>query len=315
MNIIICYTPLQVLIAEKIVEIYPEKSFYGVLITFNDNDKFEYYFHRLKQFCVDAEYLAEDGFSALNKLKMLFKVRRLGKKIKKTTFEALFLASIDNAYISLLVNFIKYAGLKTFDDGTANISYQSSFYQIKSRPFFLFLRKILGINSDISFFKNSSKLHYSIYADRKNIIDNVQLISLFDMREDISVSTSLQSKKKIFLGQGLFHDNVERTKKLVDFCISKFEIDEYFPHPREKTMVLDIPVVSSPYIFEDYLIQYLSQHQDVEIEIYSLMSSCVLNISGLKNVKCYMIFSEEIEQFYPGVYQVFYDSNIPIVRL
>lgn len=32
MNLIICYTPLQVLIAERIINLYPNEKFYGVML-------------------------------------------------------------------------------------------------------------------------------------------------------------------------------------------------------------------------------------------------------------------------------------------
>ncbi|STO59398.1 glycosyl transferase family protein [Canicola haemoglobinophilus] len=49
MNLIICCTPLQVLIAEKIIDLYPENKFYGILFDALDNKKFELYGKRLKK--------------------------------------------------------------------------------------------------------------------------------------------------------------------------------------------------------------------------------------------------------------------------
>ncbi|KYL06621.1 CMP-N-acetylneuraminate-beta-galactosamide-alpha-2, 3-sialyltransferase, partial [Mannheimia haemolytica] len=47
MNLIICCTPLQVLIAEKIIEMHPNERFYGVMLSTVKNAKFDFYQARL----------------------------------------------------------------------------------------------------------------------------------------------------------------------------------------------------------------------------------------------------------------------------
>ncbi len=42
MNLIICCTPLQVLIAEKIIAKFPHTSFYGVMLSTVSNKKFDF---------------------------------------------------------------------------------------------------------------------------------------------------------------------------------------------------------------------------------------------------------------------------------
>lgn len=51
MNLIICCTPLQVLIAERIIEKFPEQKFYGVMLTTVENAKMAFYRERLRRKC------------------------------------------------------------------------------------------------------------------------------------------------------------------------------------------------------------------------------------------------------------------------
>lgn len=52
----------------------------------------------------------------------------LNKNMSKT-YSEVYLSSIDNKYVQLIVSKLNYARLYTFDDGTANIIKSSAYYQ------------------------------------------------------------------------------------------------------------------------------------------------------------------------------------------
>lgn len=66
-NIIICTTPLQMLIAHKIIKTKADESFDLLVIAQQDNEKYRYYFNRLKKDCKKSLYytLKKGGLSFL----------------------------------------------------------------------------------------------------------------------------------------------------------------------------------------------------------------------------------------------------------
>lgn len=61
-------------------------------------------------------------------------------------------------------------------------------------------------------------------------------------------------------------------------------------------------IISTPLIFEDYLIEYLAENQTVEINLYSYISSAVLNVKGLDRVNVKYIYDDCLIEKYSSFY-------------
>lgn len=315
MNIIICYTPLQVLIAEQIIKLYPEEAFFGVMINFNDNSKHRYYFNRLSKACHNAEYIAQSNYSYKSKISALVAIHLLQKKLNTTFFKTLFIASIDDAFVTYLAGHINHNEIKTFDDGTANIRPNSSYYKVNTRPIFKVARNLLNINS-ITYFKERSKCHYTIYSDHKNIIDNTHFISLYPISsEDIVVPTKTI---KIFLGQPFPLQNkhdLDLLKQITYQCLSQWGINHYFPHPREDQPLVGIEIIETKLVIEDYLVQQLAKHPSYTFEIYTFASSAALNICNLNRVQINIVKTQLLQETYPDLYRIFEGHNLRFLEI
>ena len=96
-SLIMCVIPLQMLIAEKIIELNPNKKFDLLVLVLNDNDKYAYYYNKLKEKCIDSfYYIPKIGLNSFFDF-----IRQLHKMYK------FFLVSVDS-------RFFQYIFSKTF---------------------------------------------------------------------------------------------------------------------------------------------------------------------------------------------------------
>lgn len=270
MNLIICYTPLQVLIAEKIIERFPNEHFYGVMIYTVENKKFRYYAARLERKC--NSFLSM--YQSTNRLDLLNGIFYLKRKFNNRLFDKVFIASINEIYIQFILSVIGFNHLNTFDDGTANIVSSSFFYTPESKTIIRSLvNTLLGNQYSVEKIKVISEIHYTIYKGLPNINCNTEFIRLFDHNHQ---DVDLDDCVNILLGQPIYLDEQENIK-LAERVVRNFNIHYYLPHPRETYLVKNVEYIDTPLIFEDYLAQEYSNRSCC---IYTYFSSAVLNISS-----------------------------------
>lgn len=293
-SLIICTTPLQILIAEKIIELSSNKSFDLIVLVPSNNKKYEYYFNRLRNKCRRSlYYIMKNGvFGFIDFVKTV--------KFKKfdSNYLNIYLASIDSSYCQYILSKNKNPNIFTFDDGTANIVDNSIYYKITYQSKIKkFARKLFGINYTMNDIKNNSILHYTIYSGIPNIITNTKVINFIDDHSSKNNIMDLKSNDvNIYLGQPLSEITSYFTSEKLIQILSKLNITHYFPHPRE----LSIPngnynIIKSDLIFEDYIIKFLEDHPNQSINIYSFTSTAILNIANLRQVKLYCIFHTELD--------------------
>ncbi|MNS60605.1 CMP-N-acetylneuraminate-beta-galactosamide-alpha-2,3-sialyltransferase [compost metagenome] len=196
----------------------------------------------------------------------------------------------------------------TFDDGTANIYQESNYYKSQNKSI---LQRIilnsLGNKYSTKKVVDESQKHFSIYKGYKNIIDNTSYISIIPVA-DLPLS---DKKIKIFLGQP-FHDLKGGDAEKVLSFIKKIGVDYYFPHPREKKRYDEINYIDSPLIFEDYILNLLTEGYFVEL--YTVLSTAALNVASLKNVEIIVLYEENLGRNYTEFYQLFETIDCKILN-
>lgn len=243
MELFICHTPLQMLIAQALIQQLNIQN-YGFIVCFytdykNDklvNKKFDYYIHQLKQ---KSDYFLSVAIEKCHSKERFLFYRNLVKQIKPLKINRVFVASIDIEEIQLIISHLNFRQLNTMDDGVINIIKDSWLYQTQrfsiSRRF---KRWMSGICYQVADLRTLSQVHYSIFKDQPNIIENVEFISLFDNLKSVflknnaldqdsawiqdefanqfcTVNVKAKSKKviKILLGQPIF-ENAKTDKKM-----------------------------------------------------------------------------------------------------
>ena len=310
-SLIMCVTPLQMLIAEKIIHKFKDQKFDVIVVALADNEKYRYYYKKLEKIsCNSFYYVPKDGF--LGFLEYINVLKKNGFAGKYTNC---FLASIDSRHFQYIISKNKNTNLYTFDDGTANIIKNSVYYINEKIPSWKkMIWNFIGIDSYIEDIIKSSKKHYSLYENVSNIVENTEYLKLFESSKSKSESTK---KINIYLGQPLIEISDKFTEQYILKTLDNLQIDYYFPHPREKVIPKGkFEIILTPLIFEDYLIEYLAENKTVEINLYSYISSAVLNVKGLDRVNVKYIYDNYLIEKYKDFYGfVESEFDISIVKV
>ncbi|MBP2605816.1 glycosyltransferase family 52 [Acinetobacter calcoaceticus] len=313
-SLIMCVTPLQILIAEKIIQSRPTEDFDVIIFALENNLKFNYYAEKLKKYAKAYWYshvaYKSSIYNLINFLKLIFQFNLNGFNKR---YDNYYLSSIDSRYFQyILSKKTDSSSVFTFDDGTANIVKTSIYYlknlndEKKNKIF-----KSLGIKYFQDDIKSMSKLHYTIYPQFENIIENTKEIKLFHS----NVKNKIRDKcLNIFLGQpyeefdsNLSTDNIE---KLMD----QLNIDLYFPHPREKNNIKNVETVNTKKIFEDYIVDFLDRNEDCYLNIYTFMSSAALNVKSFDGINIYFIQTNTLISKYPDFFNMLKNHNFTILE-
>ncbi|MDV7466178.1 glycosyltransferase family 52 [Acinetobacter baumannii] len=306
-NLLVCLTPLQMLIASKIIDQNPAS--YDILcLSYNENKKYDYYFNNVSKKCdLNWRFIVRSK-SKIYRIFDFFRFKFFLLKLSKNKYSTIYLASIDNPFFHILLSKISKNNIITFDDGTANI-YKSSIYynyEDKGRVQNIILRLLGNIYNTQKVIGESSK-HYSIYNNYSNIIEKVSFISLFTKEENLVK----KGKVKIFLGQPFQELKSVKIEKILKF-IESLDIDYYFPHPREIEKYINFKYIDSSMIFEDYIASILEEGYFVEV--YTLLSTAALNVASLKNVRIKVLCEKDLNINYFQIYEIFKNIDCDIIE-
>lgn len=319
MNLIICMTPLQVLIAEKIIEKYPNTPFVGIYLTDIDSEKHQYYAQKLNAITQNFSYLVIPLTSAWQKLKNYQAIRHRLKQMQvyQQQFDTVFLANIDLIAPIFVLACIQYRQLHTFDDGVGNIYPDSRYLQPPKQSKAKYgLKKILGLPYlDTHELKNASQCHYTIFPHEKNLIETLEPIYLFENKQ-CNVKEKL-TVKRLLLGQALDNFIGENAyREIVQTMVKQFYIDAFCPHPRDTLDFSDIlPVVRSEKIIEDYILTELQHNPNTQFDIYTFMSTSVFSLRNFVNVSVYLIYTDELMALFKDSYQFLQDRGFALIKL
>ena len=112
-NIIFCLSPLHILIAEQIIAQNSDRDFFGIMVTYNDNHKYRYYFDRLTARCSASRYMV---LSSRHSHEV-----RLDIDLPTKDFASVFIASIENYQLLDFLGNISFNDISTYDDRSANL--------------------------------------------------------------------------------------------------------------------------------------------------------------------------------------------------
>lgn len=313
-NLIMCVTPLQMIIAEKIIELHPDKEFDLLVLALNDNEKYRHYYERLKFFCINSLYIiSKPGLLGFADYIKQLKVKSLNIK-----YQDMYLASIDSRHFQYIVSKNQGGNLYTFDDGTANII-PSDIYYLNSKPNILkrVIWRLFGIKYYMKDLKDVSLLHYTIYKDIPNILENKYYLPLFSNETNAQKKYGLQRTVSFYLGQPLIEISKKFDIHYVENIINNLKIDYYYPHPRENTYPEgSFQLINSHLIFEDYIIEFLKNHPNTTVNIFSFISTALLNIMSLDRIKVSYIHNSEIFELHYSFYKLAEENfGIPLLDL
>lgn len=311
MNLIICGSPLHVMIAERIINLYPTEEFVGIMICTVDNEKYRFYSKRLEKKC-QLFFEFKYKTSILSKCVGLFKRFLFLMYLRffyKKNISNVFLASIDIPFVQMILSYIKFSDLYTFDDGTANI-FGKAYLDDSPSLIKKSLMHLLRVKYDMVSLKKLSKLHYTLYPAYKNIVAPVYGISLFDnyiFSKEITKNKSV----RIMLGQPIDKKYIGRE---ISDIINEYDINFYFPHPRERHIITNVNYINSFLTFEDFLKEELILKYE-SVFVYTFFSSTALHISNIDSIKVFAFKTEKLYLEYEEIYDILSENGITVINI
>ncbi|SKC20600.1 Prolipoprotein diacylglyceryl transferase [Kosakonia radicincitans] len=293
MNLIVCFTPLQVLIAlqaikKEDVDLDTVKFIYFSSIA---NGKHKKYYDLISQKAGESKFITD-----IYSLRLL---HRLKEEFKNASYDKVFLASLDDSISHYLLSFVNFKELVTFDDGLGNILKTGSYFvphprkTIKKRIFTL-VHFLLGRKYYLDTLKKRSDRHYTIYRGFENCVANAIAIPLFDFPETIAIK---ENSVDVFLGTVYKEivcsgDEHELKLDLLSYIKNKSPDARYIPHPRARDSEFTDFEVISDNIAEETVMEFLNA--GFVVNLYGFASSCQFNLSGVKDVNIFVLDSPRL---------------------
>tara|TARA_B100001059_G_scaffold90327_1_gene89011 strand:- start:9837 stop:10775 length:939 start_codon:yes stop_codon:yes gene_type:complete len=270
MDLFICYSPLQIKIALKIIDINNIKNYEVFFFTHRNTPQNRFYFDKISRNAKKSEYyLVDKRFPAY--------FRDIKNKFKFRQYDNIYLASIDNIFPQLILTSAKFNGLRTFDDGTANITYDSLYYRCNRSTLQSLLYYIFGSRFTLTNIKELISEHYSIYKGKKNISDNVIYIDLFENEKTKIRDESylLKDECNVLLGTCYRYvtDSESEVKRLMKINFFNMSDIKCIPHPMEDNEVFEFDS-NDCLIAEDIILRLKLKYKVVNL--YGIASSALI---------------------------------------
>ncbi len=307
-SLVICFTPLQMLIAEKIVAQQPSVDL--IVVALNNNEKYIYYYNNFHHPNITKQYYLFDN----NKSKFFkfINIVKFNKNFKLEKFyENIYVSSIDNKYTHKILSTVNFKNLYTYDDGAANVVKNSIYFkQTFMSKLKDILFKLMGVEFNLNKIKKISRKHYTIYKGIQNIVEQTEYISIIEKKED-NRNISVDQEIKIFLGQPLKDIDKNFDVLALKKLLVMEGINYHFRHPRETDEAF-FEEKKTSYIFEDFFAKELSKYR--KVIIYTLSSTAALNIISLDNVEVRLINNDAINIRYPDLVRLFINSGAVLLN-
>lgn len=312
MNLLVCYTPLHVLVAEQIMAEHPGETFDLISACFADTDKQRHYYRRLQAQCRNSCFLvlpSDDG-----KLKAQ---KAMLRQAFAEPYHKVFIAALHEAFSRRLLETVAWQHLETFDDGVANLLPEHPHWQKQASLRHRLRYRLFGRLS-LPLLRELSSRHYTIYPNLPNVFDNTVPLRLW--RESSRSGSPVRETRRVFLSQPIFEGagcgqaNADLSLKVM----KALDIDRCLPHPREAFRAQGISYIDTPLIAEDYFLQEAREHPAIRYELYTFYSSAVMHLNGMPNVSVYAVRPAAEWSTSPAIaqlYRVMQAAGIPLIDI
>lgn len=285
MQLFICYTPLQILVAKALIDSEKIKNYYFVYLYDNESKKNEYYYELLKS----TASFSKKIFRTKNIFTDFINIYKLSKVLKnncRTKEIDIYSGNIKSVHTRFLMFLLNYTNLYTFDDGCGNISNNGYYADNSENSLYKSFFQLFAPSLVYKKLRNNMKVHYTIFRE-KNIYPNNKYLPLY--HRSMKKKEHNNPTKTILLTSVLAEDNIidnQTELKLYETIISNFHVTDIIPHPREKEMKVmnkhNVTIMNSHLISEDLLLRISNNY---ELTIIGIFSATLLNLAGLNIVK------------------------------
>ncbi len=303
---------MQILVANQVIAAKQINDYNFIYLFDNISDKNTHYYKLLSKKAKFSTKLLRTKkiFTDFRNIYHIYDQLKAKTSSKDVTIYTGNIKSVHTRFLMLLLD---HSTLYTFDDGCGNIVdhgyYANNSENVLYKLFFSLVKPQLVYKN----LRNSIKTHFSIYEER-NIYPNVKHIDLFS--HNIMGDSSRLPKKVIFLTSVLSEDKVVSHKyelELYKSIISKFQVTDIIPHPREINQKVpnNIEIIKTIKISEEKIFEL---SQNFELTIISIFSATLLNISGLNIAKRLVSIDFENSHINEELIEIFKSRHIECYR-
>lgn len=317
MNLLFCTTPLQTLIAERIMLQYPGESFVCIYRGDKNQPRQRYYYERLRNKCRWGLFINSYGYGG-GRIGYIYATARWLLGLCLSSCKRVFVASPEVFDFWLLFAGLGEPELYTYDDGTANLSpkaWAKWHYNGFETRMQRYCGRCFGLSTTQEILSKAIK-HYTIYP-YPNVLPNPEYIGLFDEQESLSASSKGVSQEvqvlRVFLGQAIYNEQQTKDNQLItERILRDYQISHYLPHPREAYRVEGVEYIKTELVAEEYFLQLLQEHPALQLELYSFCSTALLNMSATPRVSVTSIKIEGSLEHLDEIYTLYSNLGIKV---
>lgn len=296
-SLFLCSTPLQARICLAIIEFNQLESYDVIYYTTHDTKRDQYYFEKLADNShYHYYYYGKKKLKGLNSLTNISFIKKIPNTIKRENYNSIYIASIDNFLFRYLISKHPESALIGFDDGTANITPSSSYYNLDQRRRTKLVNRVLNLPAPKNVIKSITR-HYTIYPNFTNFVDDDKLIFL-DVFNIPVVQENFNKTTTFLIGQPFEYYLTDREQDNLRRFLSRYKIDYYIMHPKEtKPLVKNITLLDNTSLIAEDLILKASEHS--QVHVLSGYSTVLFNLSGSHIKRTYLSIkrdSNELER-------------------
>lgn len=292
-SIIICATPLQAMIAERIVALHPDEEFRVIILTTPKSklDKIKYYGDRLISKC-HSGVIQEDIFARADMTKLRYIVQLVYLLLKFTLKfgfpDKVYVSSYDRVPVQILLSRLRgKPEVYTFDDGLVDLlpsTYRLSRTGTRRGIF----NRLFLVPSGLQI-RDWVVAHYSYLSGENTNHKCLRPVSLFSEFGAVGAEGKERYEELVcFLGQPAYEfcpNANQRGKEVTEAVVKDLGCSLYLPHPRESYHIDGVSYIDTLLIAEDYLLQDLEKHPNRCYTIYSYFSTTLMNLKDHPRIK------------------------------
>lgn len=291
-------TPLQAFLAEQVLIQEEVEDYDLVYITAHSSQEDLFYYNHLSRLASHTQYV----YLRPKRPDIFWHILILWKSRKWITDKGralTILGSVDSLSIRTMAS-RQSGSLVTLDDGTANISKDSSYRNTIKYDWKTFLYSWVFLAMTKRAICMKSLRHYTLFPEVDNIVDSHRLMSLPGWRLTSSPHPSNDAPVSFFIGAAFELDLSLEQIKTLELYLKTLSIDFYVPHPQE-SFPLEIGAAllnKNGLIAEDAIIK---SSQGRPVLLIAHFSTVMLTLSSRVHERLMILFANDnrsIEYFH-----------------
>lgn len=292
--LVLCMTPLHVLICEAIAAQAGRRFDTGLYVTEGSNKKHQAYYARMAEFCRSAKMVEVPPLSELSRIKhiALYRQRRyLQLAIPKASkHAAMLLPSSITDHVYVVASKVNAKLIYTFDDGLLNIQPNSLIRAIEVKRLKRLQLSLMGVKTAHREIISNTRAHFTLYTE-PNAYPRTRLVSLKGISNQPEAGSN-QSHVRIVLGSAP-EASPDVWRELADIA-SRCRVDGFLPHPRDTADRNIATTIRTDLIAEDYVLGELKAGHSVHL--VGAESSALVNLAKTDGVRCYSTVIDQSPQ-------------------